>query len=133
MHRLLSIVMLLTILFPIVGPAFALGQESSTNLPACCRRNGQHHCAMSMAERQAFADAAAKTPTWKTPLERCPYCPSPAVPSATHNNLLVMPSMQISIAWNVIGEHSVAQTERRRAVARERARGKRGPPAIQLS
>lgn len=62
-----------------LGPLATLSPASEdTSLPACCRRNGEHHCAMSMrgmAGAAAAADGAA--PILKLP-PRCPYFPQHA-------------------------------------------------------
>jgi hypothetical protein len=44
--RLLSTTLLLVFSFPLIAPLFALGGAASLRLPACCRRNGAHHCMM---------------------------------------------------------------------------------------
>ena len=63
---------LLVLIFSL-GPLATLSAESEdASLPACCRRNGEHHCAGSM-ERM---DAATVVPAGITPvLETPPYCP----------------------------------------------------------
>lgn len=62
------------------GPLTALSAASEdASLPACCRRNGQHHCAMSMegmTGSAAVADGAA--PILELP-SRCPYFPQHAI------------------------------------------------------
>lgn len=66
---------LLVLIFSL-GPLAVLSAESDdASLPACCRRNGEHHCAMSMqgmAGATAVADGAV--PILKLP-SRCPYYP----------------------------------------------------------
>ena len=70
---------LLVLIFSL-GPLTALSAASEdAPLPACCRRNGEHHCAMSMqgaAAASANADGAA--PILKLP-PRCPYFPQHAI------------------------------------------------------
>jgi hypothetical protein len=70
---------LLVLIFSL-GPLATLSAASEdASLPACCRRNGEHHCAMSMqgmADATAVADGAA--PILKLP-PRCPYFPQHAI------------------------------------------------------
>lgn len=63
---------LLVLIFSL-GPLATLSAESEdASLPACCRRNGEHHCAGSM---QGVA-AVTVVPSGITPaLESPPYCP----------------------------------------------------------
>jgi hypothetical protein len=73
MSRITSIALLLVFSFSLIAPLLALGQTADANVPVCCRRNGKHHCAMSMAE----STAANQTRTLVgAPPEKCPYCPS---------------------------------------------------------
>lgn len=46
MRRVLASVLLLLFSLALASPLFASDPES--NLPACCRRNGKHHCNMRM-------------------------------------------------------------------------------------
>ena len=68
MRRILSILLLLVLGLGPEAPATALasglisgpasawsGKVDESRLPACCRRNGKHHCAMSAGESMAVA------------------------------------------------------------------------------
>src|SRR5213082_915167 len=44
MRRLWATLLLAVIGFALIGPAL-LAASADTNLPACCRRDGKHHCA----------------------------------------------------------------------------------------
>ncbi len=82
MRRLLSLVLLLVFSLPLILPALALAQGPGANLPACCRRHGAHHCAMSMG--------ASTTPALGTNLSALPqHCPaySALVTSLRHVDL----------------------------------------------
>jgi hypothetical protein len=49
MHRISATWLIVLSSFSLTGPAvFALDEESK--LPACCRRGGQHHCAMQASQ-----------------------------------------------------------------------------------
>ncbi|HTB96421.1 MAG TPA: hypothetical protein VK716_05400 [Terracidiphilus sp.] len=105
MRRLFSLVL---VLFFGLGPlAPALAGQDDTNLPACCRRHGAHHCAMS--GDTPFQQAESPAPSFTAP-SHCPRYPahlaanlapafgliafhaSPASSSRTHR----IPSLQSS-------------------------------------
>jgi hypothetical protein len=76
-HTLASLVLAL-VSFPLIAPM--LLANAASNLPACCRRNGQHHCAM--ADGDAGAGLRANQP-------KCPFFPKAgAVPAITKIILL---------------------------------------------
>lgn len=54
MRKLLSSLLLATFLLPLFAAMLALGETAESRLPACCRRNGAHHCSMSPAEIEAL-------------------------------------------------------------------------------
>lgn len=69
MRRVFSILLALTFGF---GPvAFAFGYDEDASLPACCRRHGSHHCAMSAEDRANVAQAEPDTAEFTAPA----YCP----------------------------------------------------------
>lgn len=70
---------LLVLIFSL-GPLTTLSASSEdASLPACCRRNGEHHCAMSMQEM----GAAMVVPPGAVPIldapRHCPYYPQHAI------------------------------------------------------
>jgi hypothetical protein len=68
MRRALSI--LFVFLFAL-GPLAAAFHEDESSLPACCRRNGTHHCLMSDAMLARMIQAAISTPAFTAP-SHCP-------------------------------------------------------------
>ena len=127
-RRSLSILLLVLFGLPFVSSLFAAGSATDTGVPACCRRNGTHHCLMSMTERSQISrqgDGFAAIP------ERCPYCPG--VVTATHADWLTAPTGEAIFAGLVSHPASEAQTESKRRVSRDRSRQKRGPPSTLLS
>jgi hypothetical protein len=125
-QRLLAIVLLLATGLPLLSASLALGQGTEAGLPACCRRTGQHHCGMTMGERSAVADATRR---FRAPQACCPFCPASV--AAPHFNPLSMPPVaQAVFAAMVSHPAGTPQTESRWRVARERSRGKRGPPQL---
>jgi hypothetical protein len=126
LRKLIAITFLAVFGLPFASSLFALTPKSEANLPACCRRNGKHHCVMSVAERSKLQD---DKPAFATPLEKCPYCP--AVVMGLHSPLHFKPSfgnvLHASFTSHPTG---VARTECKLRIARDRACGKRGPPLL---
>lgn len=131
MHRRAAILLFWAFLLPFAAPLLALGQNAEAGLPACCRRDGAHHCAMGMAERSAEARDASQEPHWQAPAMRCPF--APASVASPHAQDWATPAAALRLIG--FGSHpsSSAQTGAKRRIARDRARHKRGPPAVSFS
>jgi hypothetical protein len=117
-RRLLAISLLMLFQMPYVLPLFGT-RAAEANLPLCCRRNGKHHCAMSMSFSQNSSTSAVS--------DKCPY-------SIAQPAILVLPSFRPSAAASVfagIARHPavVPQVEARKRISFDRTRQKRGPPA----
>jgi hypothetical protein len=120
MRRTLAVAIAVLISLPLLAPFFALG--SSTAVPACCRRNGQHHCMGGMMQMPGSNQGASIIGP------RCPRFPIafmiPQMPGFVADNegeigadLFVRPT-------------ALPQTEARYRIAFARSRQKRGPPVI---
>lgn len=128
MRRLGSILLLAVFFLPLLSPLLALGQDADVGLPLCCRRNGAHHCAMSMRERTERAD---HHPEFQSPLQSCPYCPVTVAP--VHPDPLSSPGTSQAIFAGIVSHPAnTPQTESKWRIARDRSRQKRGPPASAL-
>jgi hypothetical protein len=125
LRKLLAITLLALFGLPLVQPLFALTARSEANLPACCRRNGKHDCMMSMAERSQLA---SRDPEFRTPAEKCPYCPAATV-AVVHGNTFLPPARQAIYAGLIAHPAVAVQTESKLRISRNRSRQKRGPPA----
>jgi hypothetical protein len=67
MRRALASILLTLLSFPLIAPLLA---NTDSSLPACCRRNGKHHCSMmSMG-------SPAPGPAVRAVRPRCPYYPA---------------------------------------------------------
>jgi len=131
MRRLLSISLLLLLVLPIVSPLFA-ATPSEANLPACCRRNAKHHCAMGTAmgaTGTALQQSSSQSPTAQssTIREKCPYLLTVQAPA----HLIFTPDeIQTVLHTGILSHPAVhAQTEALLKISFDRARSKRGPPA----
>ena len=125
MRRLLSILLLVVFGLPIALPMLALGQDAEDGLPACCRRNGKHHCLMSMA---AHGKLVSHDPQFRAPAEKCPFYPGGFTPSQP--NPLAAPFAAILYGELVSHPAGLAQVEARLRISRDRSHGKRGPPTL---
>ena len=127
MRRLLAISLALLFGLPLVAPLFALGSDAEANLPACCRRNGAHHCAMTAEQ----AEAALQGTHVSAPPMRCPAYPKAVSPSRHLD--LSLDAAALTFAEAVSHPAIRRQTEAWARVALDGARQKRGPPAVRLS
>lgn len=122
MRRLLAILLLAAFGLPAVAPLLAQTQDPDRNLPACCRRNGAHHCALGMAAQTSNAPTIAA---------RCPAFPQQvAVASLTPAAFL---ATHPSITLPITTQSASARAETQRRLSRERTHRTRGPPANNLA
>ena len=127
LRRLLSILLLAVFGLPVVSPLFAATQAADAGLPACCRRNGRHHCMMKMEERSKLIQRG----DWINSLaDKCPDYPG-ALP-AVHFDLLALETSASSFAPIIGAPAEIAQTESKHRISHDRSRQKRGPPAYSL-
>lgn len=116
MRRILAISLLILFSLPLALPFLSVN-AAAASVPICCRKNGKHHCVMSMNSRSRTSTIG----------EKCPYrIATPAV--------LVLPSFTPSASAAVyagVVRHpaAVAQEEARQRVSFDRSRQKRGPPS----
>ena len=105
----------------IAQPLFPADPESS--LPACCRRGGKHHCAMT---DMASGDDDGSPKLGATP---CPAFPGHTLTANTDPSSA--PPEVPPIGAPVFSHPAAkAQTEARYRISHSRAREKRGPPSL---
>ncbi len=123
MRRLTAISALVVLLSLWSAPLLAaMTAPSPNNLPACCRRNGRHHCMMQSMQQGSETQFSA-------PPEKCPFSPAHLLPGVTGVHLFTAPASSLFYASVVSHPALVAQAQARYRVASDRARLKRGPPA----
>jgi hypothetical protein len=124
-RRLLSITLLLLFSLPLISPVLALAASSDANLPACCRRNGAHHCIMKMHQAESSGRGTQGT-TFSAIPQTCPAYPA-IVTSVRHGELSFYTASPIFA--EIVSHPSVkAQTQARARAALDRSRQQRGPP-----
>jgi hypothetical protein len=132
MRQALSIFL---ILFFGLGPlAVTLSADDDSRLPACCRRHGAHHCAMSgLTATQMAALMSAAEPgkqNVKAPTT-CPYFPGYTV--ALNSMTLALAPAPISLPALLAQPHSPAAGRTTALISQIRTRANRGPPASSLA
>jgi hypothetical protein len=128
MKRILSIFLIL--MFGLGPLAEALPVRSESRLPACCRRNGAHHCAMSAAMASMSAQASRSSASYLTAPSHCPYFPTYAGEPTTPVSAMVASATGLPFLF--AQDHLPAAGD---AAAREiqiRAFAGRGPPSSLL-
>jgi hypothetical protein len=123
LRRILAITLLAIFGMPLFAPLVASAATAEMHLPACCRRNGKHHCAMSLSNSGVPAHQA---PAFRAPLGRCPYYPAQ---TTSPSNSFAMTAATAIFAELVSHPAFHAQTESKWRISRDRARQKRGPPS----
>jgi len=114
-RRILAGLLLAVFSFPLIAPVLLAYEASS--LPACCRRLGEHHCALADFAHQRAAYIQ----------ERCPHFPPGAALAASQTGDLT----RAQAVFGAVVRHPAAhaQTEAHYRVSFSRAYQKRGPPA----
>lgn len=122
MRRALAIFLLAGFGLPLLAPLFASG-SSESSLPACCRRDGKHHCMMgAMMMGQAPSDERIVT-------ERCPYAPFSGVALMLPHALAA--AHRTALAAGAAGPAAiVGDALAGYRISADRTRQKRGPPSL---
>jgi hypothetical protein len=120
MRRTIAFALTAILSWTLIAPIF--GPGAGANLPACCRRNGKHHCAMRGVE-QPGGDQKGFTSV----SEKCP-CP-PASTCAVHSPIFKPEAGSRFCAQ--VPRHTVLapRTDALRNISFLRSHPKRGPPS----
>jgi len=116
--------LLAVVSLPLFSFVFEAGRVSGT-VPICCRNNGRHHCLLSGAMEGAVA-AARVGERFSAPVERCPFLPRVVQAAGAMALGATAGPMEALMSHPA----SVAQTESKWRIARDRSRQKRGPPSL---
>jgi hypothetical protein len=119
MRRTLASLLLTLFSLPLLAPALASIPDAS-QLPACCRRNGKHHCAMNM-------EVGNIPPGSSIVSEKCPYSPFGHSPFLQPHAFAPIGTLSsFGRATGPLSAVRAAETGYR--ISADRTRQKRGPP-----
>jgi hypothetical protein len=110
---------------PLFLPFAVPGPDSA--LPACCRRDGKHHCAM-MEQLQAQMQKQSSEATFKTAPDLCPY--RSALFSRTAPHAIGVPVNAAYYAGAVSHPAVSIQVRVWARISSARSHQKRGPPTL---
>jgi hypothetical protein len=122
MRRALAILLLAGFSLPLIAPLFA-SRPAEASLPACCRRDGKHHC---MLAAMAWGQVPSHN---RTVTEKCPYAPLAGL-------ALMMPHAFAAGGIPALAGHTFAsaaivrEAEAGYRISADRTRQKRGPPSL---
>jgi hypothetical protein len=114
--------MLVWFSFSLITPF--LFAESRSELPACCRRNGKHHCMMSQTGAAGSSGVA-----FRAEPEKCPVSPFLRA-TAAHFETPFVPASVIAVALVPIRPVKAVRSVSLHRASYETSCQKRGPPAI---
>jgi hypothetical protein len=122
MRSPIAILMLLIFRSFLGVPLLAISSNSQNDLPACCRRNGTHHCMLRMLEGNPGTRQASALP------DKCPFFPHAwQVTPVQHRAIAPSP---VGAFYASLQSHPAchAQSEAQCRISFDRSRQKRGPP-----
>lgn len=120
MRRALALLLVLSFSGPLIAPVFTDSIDQSA-LPACCRRNGKHHCMM-------YWMAMGRVPyPYRVIQDKCPYSPFAHLSILTFHGFFGE-SRRPAASHTSVAAASVRQAEAGYRISSHRTRNKRGPP-----
>jgi hypothetical protein len=122
-RRASAISLLGAIAFAFVVPF--VGADAESNLPACCRRNGAHHCSSMGSMGSVPAEDAALHAFGS----RCGSFPI-SIGAPAGGAIAFVPQSEAIRAFFIADRAISIQTEPTSRVLFSRSRQKRGPPAL---
>jgi hypothetical protein len=119
LRRISAILLLALFGFSLTG--FAFHSDPEANLPACCRRHGNHHCALATGGKTTGSGFHSN--------DRCPLFPALGVATTSGVQLRLTPRISVSApdyARALLSRPADVRPRARRAAAH----GERGPPSL---
>jgi hypothetical protein len=121
MRRAVAISLMMLFSWTLIAPLAAA--DSEANLPACCRRNGKHHCACRM---RRTGQRSGNQKGFTTVAEKCPCCPASA--STVYSPTYKPEASKRFYAVVVFHPARAPQSEVRSRISFLSNHPKRGPP-----
>jgi|SRR5580658_2252206 hypothetical protein len=123
MRRVPAILLVLLFGFSPIGPALFVDAQS--NLPACCRRDGKHHCGMTDPDMTETPSSGAAVDALRA---KCPFFPNggAVVPHSGQALLAASQPVGVSIDSRITDR---SQSEAGCRLLFDCAHQKRGPPS----
>jgi hypothetical protein len=121
MRRAVAHTLLMIFSWMLIAPLFAW--DADAGLPACCRRNGKHHCTMSR-----MGQAGGNEKGFTSVSEKCPCLP--AITCAVHAAKYMPVAGQRFYAEVTFHPVYAPQTSARFGISFLRGHQKRGPPSL---
>jgi len=125
MRRKLSIFLIL--LFWLGPLAAILPASPESRLPACCRRHGAHHCAISAAIASMSAQMSTGSAPAVTASSHCPSYPGYLV--ATTESVEALAASPVHLPPLLEKIHSLVASRGAARLSQIRTRAGRGPPS----
>jgi hypothetical protein len=126
MRRVPAILLLVLFSFSPIAPVLFVDSES--NLPACCRRGGKHHCNM-MGGMTDMAEAPPSAPATDALRAKCPFFPCARAVTPNAEAELLAPSQSAGVS--VVGQiATAAQANAGYRTSFSHSHQKRGPPSL---
>jgi len=101
--------------------------DTDASLPACCRRNGKHHCAMMARYERLHRDQSGQ-PAVRSSAGSCPYRSMLFPPAARH--AAGLPAFRDFHARLVSYPAVLLQADLKARISKARSHYKRGPPSF---
>jgi hypothetical protein len=119
MRRVIALSLMILFSWTLIAPLFA--SDTEAYLPACCRRNGTHHCMMRMMERRGGQQKGFTSVS-----EKRPCCPAG---TRAVNSQIFKPEPGEQFSSSVVLHPAIApQTQALYRISSFRSHPKRGPP-----
>jgi hypothetical protein len=119
MRRVIALSLMMLFSWTLIAPFFA--PNADANLPACCRKNGKHHCMMRMMERRGGLQKGFTSVS-----EKCPCFP---VSTCAIYSPIFKPEAEGQFSADVVRHPAIApQSEVFYRISFLRSHQKRGPP-----
>jgi len=122
MPRASAILLLALFSHALIAPA--LVADAASSLPACCRKGGNHHCAMNTPDQPDESGSALQSVRSK-----CPMFPS-STSAPGHNSVATVRPSSLFFAAILSHPTAHAQTDAHYRVSFSRSWHKRGLPSI---